>query len=213
MHKGCSKLVFEANKIPTAPWQALHRDTEPKGWLKAVKISLPLVVKPAEAGSALGVTIVKKKNQLLGALRLAFRYGQWAMVEKFIPGMEATVAVLNGKALPVVEIVPQADFYNFETRYTPGKSQHIIPARIPSAQASQARKWAVQAGKAMGCEDYYRVDLIIPKKGAPQLLEINTAPGMTSTSLFPDAARAVGISFPKLLKTLVMMALKKKRKG
>jgi D-alanine-D-alanine ligase len=211
MHKGCSKLVFEAKGIPTARWQALHRDTDRKDWLKEIKIPLPLVVKPADAGSAIGVTIVKKKSQLPGAIRLAFKYSQWAMVEKFISGMEATVAVLNGKAMPVVEIVPKADFYDFVTRYTPGKSEHIIPARIPAAQATQARKWAVQAGKAMGCEDYYRVDLIIPKKGAPQLLEINTAPGMTSTSLFPDSARAAGISFPKLLKTLAQMAAQKKK--
>ncbi len=213
MHKGCSKLVFEGKKIPTAPWQALHKSTPRSQWLKEIKIKIPLVVKPADAGSAIGVTIVREKSQLTGAIQLAFKYSQWAMVEKFIPGMEATVAVLEGKALPVVEIVPKADFYNFKTRYTPGQSEHIIPARIPAAQAAKAKRMSVKAGKAMGCEDYYRVDLIIPKKGSPQVLEVNTAPGMTATSLFPDSARAVGISFPQLLKRLVKMALKRRNEN
>jgi D-alanine-D-alanine ligase len=212
MHKGCSKLVFEAKRIPTPPWQALNRSTDKKNWAKEITIPLPLVVKPADAGSALGVTIVKKKSQLAGAVALAFKYSQWAIVEKFIPGMEATVAVLAGKALPVVEIVPKNDFYDYEARYTPGKSDHIIPARVTAAQAASAKRSAVLAGKALGCEDYYRVDLIIPRKGEPQLLEVNTAPGMTGTSLFPDAARAAGIFFPKLLKTLVAMALARKAK-
>ncbi len=212
-HKGCSKLVFEARGIPTAPWQALHRDDGPKVWRKELKTPLPLVVKPAEAGSAIGVTIVKEKRQVDGALKLAFRYGRWVIVEKFIPGMEATVAVLKDKAFPVVEILSKNDFYDLEAKYTPGMSEHIIPARIPAAQSAKARKWAVLAGKALGCQDYYRVDFIIPKKGEPQILEVNTAPGMTATSLFPDAARAVGISFPQLLKTLVAMALAKKAKG
>jgi D-alanine-D-alanine ligase len=134
-------------------------------------------------------------------------------VEKFVQGMEATVAVLDGKALPVVEIVPKSDFYNFENRYTPGRSEHIIPARVPAVQAAQAKKSSVLAGKALGCDSYYRVDLIIPKKGKPQVLEVNTAPGMTSTSLFPDAARAVGITFPALLKRLVRQALSKRVLG
>jgi D-alanine-D-alanine ligase len=132
-------------------------------------------------------------------------------VERFIPGTEVTVAVLGTKALPVIEIVPQNEFYDFDAKYTPGHSDHVIPARIPAAQARKAQALALKAGQAMGCQDYYRVDFIVPKKGEPQILEVNTAPGMTSTSLVPDAARAAGISFPKLLKTLVGMALRKKK--
>lgn len=211
MHKGCSKLLFEAKKVPTAPWQAINRSEAQGTRLQGLKIKLPIVVKPADAGSAIGVTIVKKKSQLSKAVQTAFRYSEWAIVEKFIQGMEATVAVLGGKALPVVEVVPANDFYDFEARYTPGKSEHVIPARVTASQAARAKKWSVEAGKAMGCEDYYRVDLIIPKKGEPQVLEVNTAPGMTATSLFPDAAKAVGIGFPSLLKRLVLMALKKKK--
>ncbi len=210
MHKGCSKLVFEANRIPTAPWHALHKSLEKSKWLKEIKIGLPLVVKPADVGSAIGVTIVKKKEELAKAIQLAFRYSQWAIAEKFVPGTEVTVTVLGEKALPIIEIVPQNEFYDFDAKYTPGHSDHLIPARIPAKSAQKVKSYAVKAGKAMGCRDYYRVDFIVPKKGEPQILEVNTAPGMTSTSLVPDAARAAGISFPKLLKELVLMALKRK---
>jgi D-alanine-D-alanine ligase len=213
MHKGCSKLVFEAQKIPTAPWQALHKSAGEKEWLKEIKLRLPVVVKPADAGSAIGVTIVKKKAGLLKALRDAFRFGPWAIVEKYVPGTEVTVGVLGERALPVIEIVPKNEFYDFDAKYTPGKSDHLIPARISAANAKKVKGMAVKAGKAMGCEDYYRVDFIVPRKGEPQILEVNTLPGMTSTSLFPEEAKAVGISFPRLLKTLVGAALKKKKAG
>lgn len=211
MHKGCSKLVFEAKKIPTAPWQAIHRDTGEKGWLKEIKLKLPLVVKPADVGSAIGVTIVRKASALKPALKNAFRYSPWAMVEKFVPGVEVTVGILENRALPLVEIVPKNEFYDFDAKYTPGHSEHLIPARISAAMTRKVKKLGLQAGQAMGCEDYYRVDFIVPKKGEPQILEVNTAPGMTATSLFPEEAKAVGIAFPKLLKTLVTMAMKKKR--
>jgi D-alanine-D-alanine ligase len=211
MHKGCSKLVFEAQGIPSAPWHALHKTTEPKSWLKEIKLALPLVVKPADVGSAIGVTIVKKKPELAKAIRLAFKQSDWAIIEKFISGVEVTVTVLGETALPVIEIVPKNEFYDFDAKYTPGHSEHIVPARISPAQTKRVKALALKAGKAMGCSDYYRVDFIVPKKGEPQILEINTAPGMTLTSLVPDAAKAVGISFPALLKTLVGMALKSKK--
>ena len=213
MHKGCSKLVFEANRIPSAPWQAIHKSTPAKSWLKEVKLKLPLVVKPADVGSAIGVTIVKKSAGLKKAMGTAFRYSQWAMVEKFVAGVEVTATVLGEKVLPVIEIVPKNEFYDFDAKYTPGHSDHVIPARISSKAVKRVKALAVKAGKAMGCGDYYRVDFIVPKKGEPQILEVNTAPGMTLTSLVPDSAKAAGISFPRLLKILVGMALKKKKGG
>ncbi len=210
MHKGCSKLVFEANRIPTAPWHALHKSVEKSKWLKEIKMGPPVVTKPADVGSTIGVTIVKRKENLVAALQKVFRYSQWAIVEKFVPGTEVTVTVLGEKALPIIEIVPRNEFYDFDAKYTPGHSDHVIPARIPAKSAQKVRSYAVKAGKALGCRDYYRVDFIVPQKGEPQILEVNTAPGMTATSLVPEAARAVGISFPKLLKGLVLMALKRK---
>jgi len=209
MHKGCSKLVFEAQNIPTAPWVAIPRESSPAERLRAARIPLPLVVKPADVGSAIGVTIVRKKSALPAALRLAFQYSAWAMVEKFIDGTEVTVTVLGKRALPVVEILPVNEFYDYDAKYTPGHSTHVVPARISPAQTRKVQAYALKAGEGMGCQDYYRVDFIVPKKGEPQVLEVNTVPGMTSTSLVPDAAKEAGFSFPRLLRTLCEMALKK----
>jgi D-alanine-D-alanine ligase len=158
------------------------------------------------------MTIVKKKEELTKAIQKAFRYSSWAILEKFIAGTEVTVAVMGDKALPIIEIVPKNEFYDFDSKYTPGHSDHVIPARIPTKASREVKANAVKAGKAMGCEGYYRVDFIVPKKGEPQILEVNTAPGMTATSLVPDAARAAGIPFPKFLKTVVGMALKRRKK-
>ena len=209
MHKGCSKLVFESQDIPTAPWTAIHKNTRPADRLKGIKLALPLVVKPADVGSAIGVTIVRTKAALAKAVQKAFKYSYWVIVEKFIEGVEVTVTLLGKRVLPVVEIVPANEFYDYDAKYTPGHSMHVVPARIPPAQTRKVQSYALKAGEALGCQDYYRVDFIVPKKGEPQILEVNTVPGMTSTSLVPDAAKAVGIGFPKLLKTLCEMAMKK----
>jgi D-alanine-D-alanine ligase len=212
MHKGCSKLVFEAKGVPTAPWQALSRSTPRAAWAREVKRALPLVVKPADAGSAIGVTIVRKKSGLGPALAKAFRYSRWAVVEKFVPGVEVTAGVLGRRVLPLIEIVPKNEFYDFDAKYTPGRSLHILPARIPAAKARRVRALALKAGEGLGCSDFYRVDLIVPQKGEPQVLEVNTVPGLTDTSLFPEAAKAAGMPFPRLLRTLVGMALRKRGK-
>ncbi len=213
MHKGCSKLVFEANAIPTAPWQALHKSWGKGKRLKEIRLGFPLVVKPADVGSAIGVTIVKKRDELVKAIQKAFQYSPWAIVEKFVPGVEVTVTVLGRKALPVIEIVPKNEFYDFDAKYTPGQSDHVVPARIAAKNAQKVKAYAVRAGKAMGCEDYYRVDFIVPGSGEPRILEVNTAPGMTATSLVPDAAKAAGMAFPQFLKTVVGMALKRRKKA
>jgi len=214
MQKAFAKLIFEEKGIPTAPWQALNREMSERDLIREIRVPMPLVVKPAESGSALGVSIVKKKSQIKSALKKAFRESDWAVVEQFVPGVEITVAVLGNRALPVTEIVPKNEFYDLDAKYTPGQSVHIIPARIPARLRREAQALAVKAGQALGCCDFYRVDFIVPKRGwknrTPQTLEVNTLPGMTDTSLYPEAAKAVGISFPRLLETLVKMALKKK---
>lgn len=211
MQKACAKLVFEANGIATAPWQALEKRkgaNDKRG--REVGLKPPLVVKPADGGSAIGVTIVRKKEQLDRALALAFKTSHWVLVEKFIEGVEVTAGVLREKALPLIEIVPANEFYDYDAKYTPGRSKHLIPARIPAGAAREARALAVKAGSVLGCRDFYRVDLIVPKKGGPQVLEVNTVPGMTGTSLFPEAAAKAGTPFPKLLKQLVVLALSRK---
>lgn len=210
MHKACAKLVLEANGVPTAPWQALERESPNGRRGKEVTLKLPLVVKPADGGSAIGVTIVRDKKRLDGAIALAFKTSRWALVEKFIAGTEVTVGVFREKALPVVEIVPKNDFYDYDAKYTPGQSAHLIPARLAAGSAKRIQALALKAGRVLGCRDFYRVDLIVPKKGEPQVLEVNTVPGMTDTSLFPEAASQAGVPFEKLLKQLVVLAVSRK---
>jgi len=213
MHKGCTKLVFEANAVPTAPWQAWHRkEFKAAKVSREIRLKLPLVVKPADSGSAVGVSIVRKASQLLPAFRRAFCESDWVMAEKFVKGVEITVGVLGHQSLPVVEIVPKNDFYDYDAKYTPGKSEHLIPARLSSQVRRKARQIAVSAGESLGCRDYYRVDMIVPASGAPQVLEVNTVPGFTGTSLFPESARAAGIGPARLMRHLVSMAMRKKSK-
>jgi len=211
MHKGCSKLVFEANDVPTPTWQAWHRkEFRPARLAKESTLKLPLVVKPADSGSAVGVSIVRRSSELLPAFKKAFKESDWVMAEKFVAGVEITVGVLGRTSLPVVEIVPKNAFYDYDAKYTPGKSDHLIPARLPATVRKRIQQIAVQAGEALGCSDYYRVDMIVPTKGTPQVLEVNTVPGFTGTSLFPESARAAGINATRLMRQLVTMALKKK---
>jgi D-alanine-D-alanine ligase len=212
MHKGCTKLVFEANDIPTAPWQAWHQtEYRPSTLAKELTLKLPIVVKPADSGSAVGVAIVRKPAQLQAAFKTAFRESDWVMAEKFVPGVEITVGVLGRQALPVVEIVPKNEFYDYDAKYTTGKSEHLIPARLSAAVRRKVQQIAVAAGEALGCSDYYRVDMIVPTKGDPQVLEVNTVPGFTGTSLFPESARAAGINATRLMRQLVTMAMRKKK--
>jgi D-alanine-D-alanine ligase len=213
MQKAYSKLLFEEKGIPTAPWQALDRGTPPSRRTAEVRVPLPLVVKPADSGSALGVTIVRKRSGLGRALASALRESRWALVERFIPGVEITVGVLDGRALPVTEIVPKNEFYDLDAKYTPGKSVHITPARLKPAVRREAQRIALEAGAVLGCRDFYRVDLIVPRAGVPQVLEVNTLPGMTDTSLYPEAAKAAGIGFPRLLRHLVMTALRRQKRN
>ena len=213
IHKGCTKLVFEANGIPTAPWKAWHRKEFKVAQLsREIRLKLPLVVKPADSGSAVGVSIVRKASQLLPAFRKAFRESDWVMAEKFVKGVEITVGVLGRQCLPVVEIVPKNEFYDYDAKYSPGKSDHLIPARLSSQIRRRVQQTALSAGESLGCTDYYRVDMIVPPKGAPQVLEVNTVPGFTGTSLFPESARAAGIGAARLVRQLVSMAMRKKSK-
>jgi D-alanine-D-alanine ligase len=142
---------------------------------------------------------------------LAFSYGNEVIVEKFIDGTEITVGILGNEpaALPALEIVTETELYDYKTKYTDGLSKHIIPARISQEQQDQAQKVALAAHNAIGCRDYSRVDFIVDKEGMPHVLEINTLPGMTKLSLYPDAARAAGYSFPDLVSKIVELALNK----
>lgn len=203
MHKPSAKQIFDSCGLPTPDWFCVRR-----GEKRATpSLKTPWVVKPASQGSALGVSVVRRASQWGPALRRALALDSEALVERFAPGTEITVAVLDGRALPVVEIVPKHAFYDFYSKYAKGGSRHLVPARLPAAMLRRASELAVKAFHALGCRHFARVDFMAPRRGAPALLEVNTLPGMTATSLFPDAARAAGLGFDELVLTLLSLAL------
>ncbi len=213
--KIASKKIFKADGIPTPDFAAANRSefaADPVGVEERImrEVGLPAAVKPSREGSTIGMTIVKEASKLRGALECAFRFDENALAEEFIEGVEVTVGILGNddpRALPTLEIATKTGFYDYRTKYTKGLSEHIIPARIPEEQRALAQELAIKAHRALGCRGFSRVDLIVDKRGDPYVLEVNTIPGMTELSLFPDAARAAGIEFDELVERIVEMAL------
>ncbi len=178
------------------------------------ELSYPVVVKPNHEGSTIGLTIAQNEEELLGGIKAAFQHDDFVLLEEFISGKEVTVAVMGNKgkvsALPVVEIVPKNAYYDYESKYAPGMSEHIVPARVSHEVTGLLQDQAVLAHEALGCDIYSRVDFIVPQDGsAPVILEVNTLPGMTPTSLYPDAAREIGLSYDDMIEKLVQLSLKK----
>ena len=173
-------------------------------------VGIPCVVKPSREGSALGVKIIRDAANLANAIEEVFKIDNEILIEEMIQGTEVTVGVLGNKeieALPVIEIVPENEFYDFDAKYRPGASRHIIPARISDELNEECKRIALEAHRVLGCRGVSRSDLIITAEGECYLLETNTIPGMTATSLLPDAARNVGIEFDDLCELLLNLAL------
>jgi len=210
MDKVMSKLVFERDGIPTPPWIRVVAGREWSAEEITGVLGPKTVVKPANEGSSVGMTIVHTPAELPAGIELALSYDDSVVVERFVAGVEVTVGVLGNNeltALPTLEIVPEHEFYDYESKYLPGMSSHIIPARIPEPLRRECQRLAIEAHQALGCRGMSRSDTIVAEDGAVYLLEVNTIPGMTSTSLLPDAARAAGIEFPELCRMLVGFAL------
>jgi D-alanine-D-alanine ligase len=217
MDKVMCKKVFASDGIPVPrdtvvhkhQLETLQREELVDRIIKAV--GLPLVVKPNAEGSTVGVSIVKTRESIWSALVDAFKLDETVLIEEFVSGREITVAVIGNEhptALPVIEIVPKNEFYDYEAKYTAGMSEHIIPARITGEQTAEAQRLAVEAFRSIGCRGFARVDFIVRETdGRPIALEINTLPGMTETSLVPDAARAAGVAFPDLVEKLLRYAV------
>ncbi len=167
---------------------------------------LPLVVKPVREGSTIGLTIAKDVDQVASGLVLAARYDRRVLVQRFAAGTEITIGVLatpDLQVLPTLEIVSDNPVYDYDAKYTAGKSHHIIPARIPELARREASESARRAFTELGCAGMARVDIIVDADGTPWVLEVNTVPGLTELSLLPDAARAAGIPFDELCQRLV----------
>lgn len=211
MDKEASKQVFLYNRLPVAPFVVVRhadfRSLVRKG--PATKDSLrtgfplPWVIKPVSEGSSIGVEIVKDYPSLRKAMLRAFSYGDKVVLEKFVKGREVQIGILNDRVLGGVEVKPSLEFYNYEAKYTAGLTDYILPPKLGIRTYERAKRVALSAHRSLGCAGATRVDLIIDKKGSPYVLEVNTIPGMTETSLLPKIALTAGLSFPALLEEIL----------
>jgi D-alanine-D-alanine ligase len=195
MDKDLSKRLFRAAGVPTADWLMAPVSAD-----EVVRtLGLPVVVKPNKQGSTVGLTVVREAAQLGPALELARRYDDEVMIEKFVPGREFTVGILDGRALPVGEIIVPGEVFDYQSKYQVGGAREVFPADLPAAEALALQKHALAAHRALKLGAYSRVDFRRDAQGGFWCLEANSLPGMTATSLLPQAARAAGIDFSTLL--------------
>jgi D-alanine-D-alanine ligase len=196
MDKVRTKKLWSAEGLPTAPHAVLTRDADLKAVAK--KLGLPLFVKPSSEGSSVGMTKVKKASDLEEAYTLAVNYDPIVIAEKFIDGPELTVAIVADHVLPIIRIETPREFYDYQAKYFTDDTRYLIPCGLGDKKEKQIQALCLNAFRALGCRGWGRVDLMLDRRGRPFLLEINTAPGMTSHSLVPMAAKAVGMSYEDL---------------
>lgn len=204
MDKDVSKHLFRAAGVATADWLMAPADVtrveRALGW--------PVVVKPSKQGSTVGLSVVKRPQDLDAAIAEAARHDDEVMIERFVPGRELTVGILEGRALAVGEIIPKHEIFDYECKYTPGMSQEIFPADLPPSVTADAQRLGLLAHEALKLGGYSRVDFRLTPGGELFCLEVNTLPGMTSTSLMPQSAAAVGIDFPTLCDRICRTAIR-----
>lgn len=205
MDKAITKTMLTPAGIPMPAGEILMRD-EPEENIG--ELPVPCVVKPACGGSSVGVTIAFTPEERDEAIKKAFELEEKILVEEYIKGREFSVGVCDGKALPVVEIIPEGGVYDFEHKYDPNGAKEICPAELPDEVADKMKHWAEKACEAVGITTYSRVDELIDEKGDIYCLEINTLPGMTPTSLLPKEAAAEGLSYEELVQKLIDVSLK-----
>ncbi len=213
MDKVLSKLLFEEAGIPTPEFAAFNetafRQLGAGQALAAIerRIDFPVVVKPARQGSALGIKFAASAADVPAAIVNAFSYDDRVLLERFVSGRELAVSLLDGEPLPIVEAVPhEQSFFDFESRYEIGKTTFVCPAELDGAIEDRVRELARGAYELLGCTGFSRVDFILPEKGEPQVLEVNAIPGLTDTSLLPQAAAAAGIDFDELAERMLLTA-------
>lgn len=205
--KHLAKLKLAAAGVPT-PRSTLLSSAQavwPAGWLP------PLVLKPVRQGSSVGLRFVDHEEQWVDAVAHAFRFDSQVLVEERIIGRETTVGILDGKALPIVEVRPRTGVYDYMSKYTAGASEYLCPAPFDEHTTAQIQSAGLAALKAIGGRDYARVDVMVRADGQPTVLEVNTLPGMTETSLLPKAAAAAGLGYGELCEQMVWLALRRAR--
>jgi D-alanine-D-alanine ligase len=218
MDKNLAKEIYRLHGLPVADWKMVDVHKGPMAAELIECLGLPLVVKPICQGSSIGMTIARTEAELAGGIETAFSHDSRVMVEQFVVGREITAGVLGNAdpvPLPLIEIIPGEGhaFFDYHAKYQPGASREICPAPIDGDLAARAQQYGVAAHRALQLRGYSRTDMILTAEGRLVLLETNTIPGMTATSLFPQAAAAYGLSFPALLEKLIELGMEKKQKG
>jgi D-alanine-D-alanine ligase len=225
MDKEASKKIFTYHGLPVAPFmvvrkakkakkgKAIKADSEIAGVFEypdfpAPSFDLPWIIKPVSEGSSIGVTIVKEEKELAPGLEKTFSLDTRVMIEKFIKGKELHIGIIGDRALGGVEVRPSLEFYNYEAKYTSGLTDYIIPPEVDEGTYKNVSELALKAHAALGCSGVSRVDFMIDKDNAPYILEVNTLPGMTSTSLIPKIAHSAGMSFNDIIEEIIRHALK-----
>lgn len=208
MDKGITKMVFEAKGVPTPKGITLEKG-KCSSQLADYGMGFPVIVKPCCGGSSVGVCIANNQTEYQAALLEAFSYENEVVVEQFITGREFSVAVVDGKAYPVIEIAPLQGFYDYKNKYQAGSCVETCPADLSSALTKEMQKYAEMGYKALNLQAYARLDFLMDDEGNMYCLEANTLPGMTPTSLIPQEAKAIGMDYPQLCEKLIEVSLKK----
>ena len=208
MNKGMAKKLFVEAGIPTPMGISMTRETREDDVTK-LNLHLPCIVKPCCGGSSIGVTIVRDAAEFKAALDEAFRWENELVIEEFIEGREFSVGVIEGKALPVIEIAPIQGFYDYKNKYKAGSAVETCPAELPEEVSAQMRHYAEEVAKVIGLDTYSRSDFLLDKDNKMYCLEANTLPGMTPTSLLPQEAAVVGVNFNELCEELIEISMKK----
>jgi D-alanine-D-alanine ligase len=206
MDKDLSKHLFRAHGVTTADWLMAPATADEV----QAALGFPVIVKPSKQGSTVGLSIVKKPEDLQPAIESAFEHDDEVMIEQFIAGRELTVGILGDAVLPVGEIISKNEIYDYEAKYTPGMAVEEFPAKLSDAETKAVQELAKKAFDALKLRGYARIDFRMSESGTFYCLEANTLPGMTQTSLIPQAAAAAGISFPELCDRIVQIALEKR---
>jgi len=202
MDKNISKIIARDSKVNTPNWEIVTRGQT----LNEDNSEFPLVIKPNDQGSTVGLTIVHDESELGPALNLAYNYSSSVMVEQFIKGRELTVTLIGGKALPVCEIIPSHELYDYECKYTSGMSTYVCPADIGLDLTERVQEISERLFNVLKCRHYSRADFRLDHEDNLWFLEMNTLPGMTDTSLAPITAKAAGLSFNDLIECIVLQA-------
>ena len=213
MDKSMTKRIMDSAGIPTAPWRDIPSYTEADIPALVEELEVPCAVKVVNGGSSIGVALPDTKEELEAALREMLRYGSHIIVEKKIHGRELTVGVLGDRALPAVEIVPAIKEFDYTAKYQTGGAREICPAPITEAEQKELGDLALKLHRTLGLEVYSRTDFILDKEGRPWCLEVNSLPGMTSASLVPKEAAAIGMSYNQLCEEIVQQSYRLKRRG